>query len=216
MNQENNNFNGMPTGPAFDPMTGQPIQPQQPVQPQGFDPMTGQPIQQPIQNPAFAQAPQQSMQPQVGQPQKKSNNKLFIIGGICLAIVAVIVVIIALTGGAGGKKLVCTMEEELSGLDFKATITASFKGNNVSKMNIDMSYDLGDLSSYKDMLMESLEAEFEEYKENGIKVNISDKGDIVNINMEATEKNFKELGYATSESYEDAKKELEDSGFVCK
>jgi len=66
MNQENNNFNGMPTGPAFDPMTGQPIQPQQPVQPQGFDPMTGQPIQQPVQNPAFAQAPQQSMQPQVG------------------------------------------------------------------------------------------------------------------------------------------------------
>ena len=216
MNQENNNFNGMPTGPAFDPMTGQPIQPQQPVQPQGFDPMTGQPIQQPVQNPAFAQAPQQPVQPQVGQPQKKSNNKLFIIGGICLAIVAVIVVIIALTGGAGGKKLVCTMEEELSGLDFKATITASFKGNNVSKMNIDMSYDLGDLSSYKDMLMESLESEFEEYKENGIKINISDKGDSVNINMEATEKNFKELGYATSESYEDAKKELEDSGFVCK
>ena len=111
MNQENNNFNGMPTGPAFDPMTGQPIQPQQPVQPQGFDPMTGQPIQQPVQqpmqqpvqNPAFAQAPQQPVQPQVGQPQKKSNNKLFIIGGICLAIVAVIVVIIALTGGAGGK-----------------------------------------------------------------------------------------------------------------
>ena len=46
MNQENNNFNGMPTGPAFDPMTGQPIQPQQPVQ---------QPVQQPEQ-----QYPQQA------------------------------------------------------------------------------------------------------------------------------------------------------------
>ena len=211
MNQENNNFNGMPQQ-GFDPMTGQPVQ-----QPQMFNQVPQQPVQQPQM---FNQVPQQPVQPQpiqapAGQPQNKSNNKLFIIGGICLAIVAVIVLLIALTGGAGGKKLVCTMEEDISGMNLKATITANYSGNNITKMNIDMAYDLGEFSSYKDMVKESLETEFEEYKEKGVKVNISDKGDIVNINLEANKENFKELGYATSSDYEEAKKELEDSGFVC-
>ena len=219
MNEQNNNINNG-FGINSDPQMPQPMmQPQEPVIPQPMmqpqEPVMPQPMMQP-QEPVM---PQPMMQPQTpvfgntGIHTKKNNKKVIfiIIGVISVLLVAVFLYLFVFNG----KKLTCTMTENQMGMTLSAKLIAKFRGNEVSNANISLKFDLGDYSSYKDQMLESIEAQYsgDEYEGMDVKVTSDDKN--IYVNMNATKDNFKDAGFSTKGTYSEVKNDLEEQGFVC-
>ena len=187
MNEQNNNINGQ-----FNQNPGMP----NPGMPNPGMPNPGMP------------------NPGMPTPKKKNKKLIFnIIGSVCGFIIGFVIVHFLLSGG---KTLNCTMSENTMGMTLTADLKVKFKGDEVSKANIDMTFDLGSFASYKDTMLESLEEEYssDEFKEMDVKIT-SDESKIY-IKMQATKNNFKDAGFSTSGNYKDVKADLEESGFTCK
>lgn len=112
--------------------------------------------------------------------------------------------------GCGKKELVCTMNTSQSGVNMDSTVTVKFDGDTVEDMNLVMDMEIPEsLQSSKDVLKSTYEAL-------DFKVEDSDKG--FKLTADAESKYFKDnlkLGESKLK-YDDAKKQLEDSGFTCK
>ena len=95
-----------------------------------------------------------------------------------------------------------------------ADLKVKFKGNKVSRANIDMTFDLGSFVSYKDIMLESLEEKYssDEYKEMNVKITSDDN--MIYIKMQATKDNLKKAGFSTAGNYKEVKVDLEEQGFT--
>lgn len=144
---------------------------------------------------------------------------------IGLLVVAVFGVLI-LTG-CGGKTLTCTNSESTSGLSMDQKIVATFNGEKVSRMKLEVEAKAtSDL--YKknwDTLAKTLEEQYSNKNKDGIKVTTSNKNYTYKISIDIDVKKAKDEdlkdydldGIASNkDSYDDAKKELESAGFKCK
>lgn len=127
--------------------------------------------------------------------------------------------------GNSTKTLSCSLEQSENGFSAKQTIEAKFVGNEVKNVGLDMTMTLDDeLKDNKDLLISSLEEEFEEYQnKEGLDFNINSTSDTeikltLNADLEKmSDEDKEELDLVdTTGDYEATKKELEDEGYTCK
>lgn len=131
--------------------------------------------------------------------------------------------------GNSEKTLTCTNSEEDSGIKMNQEVTMTFKDDKVTyvKMSIDNEATDATIIDNWDMFVSMLEGQFEESNEEGIslKTNNDKNNHIFNVSLEvdltkASDNALEEydLDGITDENatYEDTKKEAEDSGFTCK
>lgn len=130
-----------------------------------------------------------------------------------------------LLSGCGSKTLVCTRSNDYSDeMKMNQTVKASFKGDHVSKLSIDMDVTLGEnYMEYRDELKASVQDEFESLKDtDGVSYNAVDTNNGFKFNLDANiskldDNSKKELDIVnTEQSYDDAKKEFESEGYTCK
>ena len=134
-----------------------------------------------------------------------------------------------ITGCEGEKTLTCTNSEEDSGIKMKQEITMTFKDDKVSyvKMSIDNEATDDTIIDNWDMFVSMLDSQFEETDKDGVKLstNNDSTNHIYNVSLEidlekASEDALKEYNLDgitdANATYEDTKKEAEDSGYTCK
>lgn len=129
--------------------------------------------------------------------------------------------------GCGGKTLTCTRSEEESGMKVSEEIKLTFdkEGKEVNKGSFKAQFEVSEeYSSKMSDFEEYVKEEFAEVEENGAKVKIETKSNklTVGISYDAsklTEDQKDELYYDDlyyDGSYDEAKEDLEDSGYTCK
>ena len=128
-----------------------------------------------------------------------------------LILVVVGIAIFAITLG-GNKTLVCTDSESMSGLDMELEITMNFKANKFSNAKGLITVDIGEYSDYKDVFIKGFEEELDDYKEKGIDVAITSDNQKIYVEFSADKENF----ITNSETYDLTKSELEKMGYTCK
>lgn len=143
-----------------------------------------------------------------------------------LVVLLTSVLCVSLAVGCGGKSKVleCTKTEKQTGAKLSQKIKATFKGNEVTDMTIDMDAILDDsYKSYKSTFKSVFDSQFKKYKNlKGVDVKISETDDGVNIKLTADltkmDKDAKdELDIVdTKANYAKSKKELEADGYNCK
>lgn len=138
--------------------------------------------------------------------------------------------VLLITGcGNNEKTLTCTNSEEDSGLKMSQEVTMTFKDDKISyvKMSIDNEATDDTIIDNWDMFVSILDSQFKESNEDGVKLSTDNDTDnhIYNVSLEidlekASDDALAEynLDGITDENatYEDTKKEAEDSGFTCK
>ena len=139
--------------------------------------------------------------------------------------VGTIIVGTCLLSGCGTKKLECTRSNEYSEeMKMNQTINAKFKSNHVTFLSMNMDIELGEnYLEYKNELISSVESEFDNLKDtDGIKYSTKDNENGFTFSLEAdinklSDNEKKELDLInTEQSYEEAKKEFENEGYICK
>ena len=140
-----------------------------------------------------------------------------------------VVSILFITGCGGEKTLTCTNSEEDSGIKMNQEITMTFKDDKVTyvKMSIDNEATDDTIIDNWDMFASMMESQFEESDEDGVKLSTDNDNTnhIYNVSLEidlekASEDALKEYNLDgitdANATYEDTKKEAEDSGYTCK
>ena len=140
----------------------------------------------------------------------------------CARFITIFLFVILLTG-CGSKKLSCTKEEETDFGRANEKQMFIFENNKISSYEAKMEINLNDdYNDYADLLLESLESPFEEFKDkNGITYNTSKGNDKISIKIKANynkldEESRKSLGINDNSSFNKIKKSLEDDGYKCK
>lgn len=130
---------------------------------------------------------------------------------------------ILLLTGCDSKKLSCTKEDDMDSGKATEKQSFTFENNKMSLYEAEMVITLNeDYKDYADLLLESLESPFEEFKDkNGITYKTSKKDDKISINISAEynkidEDTKKSLGILENPSFDKTKKSLEDEGYKCK
>ncbi len=137
---------------------------------------------------------------------------------------AVLVLGLATACGSKKKTLSCTKTETESGVELKSTISANFKGNEVSDMTVNMDAVLPEeYASYKSVYISAFESSFSSYKElKGVDVKIKETDDGVNIKLTADLSKMDDDAkdkldiVDTKADYDKSIKELEEDGYKCK
>ena len=138
--------------------------------------------------------------------------------------------VLLITGcGNSEKTLTCTSSEEDSGLKMSQEVTMTFKDDKISnvKMSIDNEATDDTIIDNWDMFVSMLETQFEKTDEDGVKLSTDNDtaNHIYNVSLEvdlekASDDSLSKYdldGIADENAtYEDTKKELEDSGYTCK
>ncbi len=138
--------------------------------------------------------------------------------------------VLLITGcGNSEKTLTCTNSEEDSGLTMSQEVTMTFKDDKISnvKMSIDSEATDDTIIDNWDMFASMMETQFEESNKDGVKLSTNNDTNkhIFNVSLEidlekASDDALSEYGLDgiadESATYEDTKKEAEDSGYTCK
>ena len=138
--------------------------------------------------------------------------------------------VLLITGcGNSEKPLTCTNSEEDSGLTMSQEVTMTFKDDKISnvKMSIDSEATDDTIIDNWDMFASMMETQFEESNKDGVKLSTNNDTNkhIFNVSLEidlekASDDALSEYGLDgiadESATYEDTKKEAEDSGYTCK
>lgn len=137
--------------------------------------------------------------------------------------------VLLITGCGGEKTLTCTSSEEDSGLKMSQEITMTFKDDKISyvKMSIDNEATDDSIIDNWDMFVSMLDTQFEDSNEEGVKLSTNNDNNehIYNVSLEIdlekasndtlTKYGLDDIADETA-TYEDTKKDAEDSGFTCK
>ena len=139
-----------------------------------------------------------------------------------IKLIMILSIIFVLTG-CSSQSLSCTKEEKTDYGQNSEKQDFSFSNNKIKSYSAEMSIKLNDdYNDYADVLLESLESPFKEYKDkDGIKYETSKKGDIISIKFSGDydkmdEETKDSLGIDKKASYEEVKKSLEDDDYTCK
>lgn len=137
--------------------------------------------------------------------------------------------VLFMTGCGGEKTLTCTNSEESSGIKMNQEVTMTFKDDKVTyvKMSIDNEATDDTIIDNWDMFASMMESQFEASDEDGVKLSTDNDSTnhIYNVSLEidlekASEDALKEYNLDgitdANATYEDTKKEAEDSGYTCK
>lgn len=101
--------------------------------------------------------------------------------------VALVFAVLVLSGCGAKKeeKLTCTMKTDQSGMVMNQEVEAIFVGNEVTEMSMDIDVELGEtLAPYIETMKETLATQFQNYSDNGAKVEISAEGNVVEIDID--------------------------------
>ncbi len=237
-NMYNNNMNPQMGGPVPpqpapgpQPMPGAPVPPQPvPGAPApGPQPMPGAPVPpQPVPG-----APTPGPQPMYGAPMpgqpnvapKKKNSSLIIIIAV-VAVAAIVLVCVFLLGG--GKKLNCSSKSSFSGMEMEQSVEYKFnkKGTKIKTASTTINVKLPSSTSddQVETVYKSAQEECDEYKDiKGVSCKVSKKDktiketvtiDVGKISDADAEK--VDLDLDDNYNFDDAKKDLESSGYTCK
>ena len=145
-------------------------------------------------------------------PKQKTNKNVIIIASI-LIVVAVIATVFFLNRTT---TLVCTDSETSVGMDMTMEATMKFRKNELLSIKAVMTVDLGKYANRKEMFIETLEDSYSSSEYDDIDVKITSEDNKVYVTMKADKNNFKHTGLITSKTLDEARKELEEDGFVCK
>ena len=137
--------------------------------------------------------------------------------------------VLFMTGCGGEKTLTCTNSEESSGIKMNEDVTMTFKDDKVTyvKMSIDNEATDDTIIDNWDMFASMLDSQFEETDKDGVSLKTNNNKDkhTYNVSLEidlekASEDALSEYGLDgiadEKATYEDTKKEAEDSGYTCK
>lgn len=137
--------------------------------------------------------------------------------------------VLFMTGCGGEKTLTCTNSEESSGIKMNQEVTMTFKDDKVTyvKMSIDNEATDDTIIDNWDMFASMLDSQFEETEKDGVSLKTNNNKDkhTYNVSLEidlekASEDALKEYNLDgitdANATYEDTKKEAEDSGYTCK
>ena len=145
-------------------------------------------------------------------PKQKTNKNVIIIASI-LIVVAVIATVFFLNRTT---TLVCTDSETSVGMDMTMEATMKFRKNEILSITAVMTVDLGKYANQKELFIETLEDSYSSSEYDDIDVKITSDDNKVYVTMKADKNNFKHTGLITSKTLDEARKELEEDGFVCK
>ncbi len=132
-----------------------------------------------------------------------------------------LIAIFLVTGcGSSSQVVKCTISQDMSGAEMKGSLNVGIKNSEFDYIKMEMEVIVDDsYKSYKDLLVSSLESEFEGYEERyGAKVSIKDTDDgakvTISMNKDEAEK------FYGKDSKKITKKDVievfEDQGFTCK
>ena len=137
--------------------------------------------------------------------------------------IAIFLFSIILLTGCESKELSCTKEETADSGKVNEKQVFIFKNNTISTYDAEMVINLNDdFKDYADLLLESLESPFEEFKDKkGITYKTSKNDNKISVSISADydkiyEDTKKSLGIFENPSFEKTKKTLEDDGYKCK
>lgn len=142
---------------------------------------------------------------------KQTKNKIPVIIGI----VAVVAIVILLVVFGGNKTLVCTTSETSMGIEMNTKATMKFSRNKAKSLDAVITVNLGRYADQKHLFIEQFERTYASYDNETMDINITSDDENVYINMNAKKGNFSGIGITNTVTYEEAKKELEDEGFIC-
>lgn len=122
--------------------------------------------------------------------------------------------------GCGGKTLKCTRTEEESGMKMSEEIVAKFKEDKISSIVLNAEIEVpDDMKELMDAFKSSLEEEFkgDNYKDAKVKIETKDNRIIAKVEMDATKLTKEQLeDINLKDTFEEAKKSLEEQGYSCK
>lgn len=133
--------------------------------------------------------------------------------------------LLLLVSGCGNTKVLkCTMSDSTDGMELSQTIKATFKKDAVTKMDMEMKMTVDDeFKDYIDDMADGLKSEFSNLEDQkGVNISTDTNGNVVTFKMTADlskmdDEAKEELDMVgTSETYDQAKKELEEEGYTCK
>lgn len=131
-----------------------------------------------------------------------------------------LVAIFVLTGcGKSGNQVVCTMNQDSSGMSMKQTVKMNFKDNNVDSASISMDVKLDDTyKSYKSILISSVKSEFSSLEQQyNVKINVKETSNGFNVNLTLQKDAMVSMfGSDLSGTKEEAIKYFESEGYTCK
>lgn len=145
-------------------------------------------------------------------PNKNKTKTPLIIGVIGLVIVAIVII----SSVVGNKTLTCTREENVYGIKMSGETKINFKLNRAQSADMKITFDLGKHADLKDELITPLVSEYKKLEQKGVKVNITSDASKIYIEASIKKNNIIESGIGSSDTYDDAKKELEADGYKCK
>lgn len=124
------------------------------------------------------------------------------------------------TSKKSGNDVVCTMNEDSSGVSMKSTITMGFKADQLETAKFEMDAKLDDsIKSYASFFVSTLEEQFTDYEtQYGVKVNVKESSDGAKIDFTMDRASFEKI-YGSSNFSADKKSviaDLESSGYSCK
>lgn len=134
--------------------------------------------------------------------------------------------LIFLVSGCGKTKVLeCSMKNNSTdGMEMSQIIKATFKNDAVTKMDISVNVEVDDeYKDYTDELEESLKSEFSNLEDKkGIEIKTNTKDNVISFKITANLSKMDDAAkeeldmVGTSETYDEAKKELESEGYTCK
>ena len=144
-------------------------------------------------------------------------------------LVIALVALILITGCGKSDKLVCTMEEESTGLKMSQTVTIDYNEDKIKGLSLAFAFKAVDdsIKSNWELFSSSLDSQFKTTSSDGIKVTTKNdaKKYTYSLNMQinlakATEDELDEYDLAgivdSTESRAEVKKYFEDEGYTCK
>ncbi len=131
--------------------------------------------------------------------------------------------IIFVLTGCSSQSLSCTKTEDTDYGKISESQSFSFSNNKITLYSAEMSIKLNDdFNDYADVLLESLEEPFKDYKnKDGIEYETSKKDDVISIKFSGDydkmdDETKDSLGIDKKSSYDEVKKSLEDDDYTCK
>lgn len=139
-----------------------------------------------------------------------------------LKLIMILSILFVLTG-CSSQSLSCTKEEDTDYGKNSEKQEFSFNSNKIASYSAQMSIKLNeDYDDYADVLLDSLESPFKDYKDkDGIEYVTSKKDDVISIKFSGDYSKMDDetkdsLGIDKNASYDVIKKSLEDDGYNCK
>lgn len=131
--------------------------------------------------------------------------------------------IIFVLTGCSSQSLNCAKTEDTDYGKISESQNFSFSNNKITLYGAEMSIKLNDdFNDYADVLLESLEEPFKDYKnKDGIEYETSKKDDVISIKFSGDydkmdDETKDSLGIDKKSSYDEVKKSLEDDDYTCK